>query len=313
MAWDSDYIAGLDYVYSLRNTYQIASANMSLGGGSYTDSAQCDTDYRDAKALIDQLRSAGIATVIAAGNEGLNNAISGPGCITTAVSVGATTDTDEIASFSNRASWLDIYAPGVSINAAVPWTNAYATMQGTSMATPHVAGAFAVLQGKARQSGSAAAVDDLLALMRSTGKTVTDSVTGLALPRLRLDAAVSGSTPGSQYGATYQSAASLSLNAGTTTTVPVTVTNTGSLTWGANSVFRMSYHWYQGSTLVTWEGNRTLLPTAVGPGQSLTLNAQVKAPSTAGTYTLKWDLVQEGVTWFSSKGVTMGQLAVVVP
>ena len=77
---------------------------------------------------------------------------------------------------------------------------------------------------------------------------------------------------------------------GATLTVPVTVTNTGSLPWDANSAFRLAYHWYQGSTLVTWDGLRTILPSSVPPGGSLTLQASVKAPASAGTYTLKWDM-----------------------
>ncbi|WP_337286848.1 hypothetical protein, partial [Candidatus Methylomirabilis sp.] len=58
------------------------------------------------------------------------------------------------------------------------------------------------------------------------------------------------------YGATYQ-AAGFTIGASGVTTVPVTVTNTGSLTWGANSVFRLSYHWYQGNTLIDFNGQRT--------------------------------------------------------
>ena len=66
LSWTSDQIAGLDWVYSQSGTYATASANMSLGGGTY--SANCDTDMR--KTYVDQLRSAGIATVISSGNNG---------------------------------------------------------------------------------------------------------------------------------------------------------------------------------------------------------------------------------------------------
>jgi hypothetical protein len=92
----------------------------------------------------------------------------------------------------------------------------------------------------------------------------------------------------------------------------VTVTNTGSLTWGANSAFRLAYHWYQGSTVIIYDGHRTFLPQNVGPGQSLTLQAVLQAPGTAGTYTLKWDMVHEGVTWFSFQGVATGDVGAVV-
>ncbi len=113
------------------------------------------------------------------------------------------------------------------------------------------------------------------------------------------------------YGATYQ-ASTFGTTAGASLTVPVTLTNTGSLTWDANSPFRLSYHWYQGSTLVTWDGVRTTLPTAVPPGGSITLQAAVNAPTKAGSYTLKWDLVREFVTWFSPQGVAMKAVAVTV-
>ncbi|MGZ3254724.1 MAG: S8 family peptidase, partial [Burkholderiaceae bacterium] len=71
-AYSSDIMSGLEYVYSLRNTYKIAAVNLSLGGGNYTQA--CDSDAL--KPAIDNLRSAGIATVIAAGNGGLTNGLS---------------------------------------------------------------------------------------------------------------------------------------------------------------------------------------------------------------------------------------------
>jgi glucose/arabinose dehydrogenase len=114
------------------------------------------------------------------------------------------------------------------------------------------------------------------------------------------------------YGATYQASA-FAIGPGATLTVPVTVTNTGSLTWDAGSAFRLAYHWYQGSTLVTWNGLRTILPTPVPPGGSLTLQASVQAPASAGTYTLRWDMVREFVTWFSGQGVATKNLSIVVP
>ena len=117
--------------------------------------------------------------------------------------------------------------------------------------------------------------------------------------------------PTRPYGATYQ-ASTFAIASGATLTVPVTVTNTGSLTWDANSAFRLAYHWYQGSTLVTWDGLRTILPSSVPPGGSLTLQASVKAPASAGTYTLKWDMVRESVTWFSGQGVAPAAIPITV-
>lgn len=90
------------------------------------------------KAAIDNLRAAGIATVIASGNSGYRDRISVPGCISSAISVGATDNADNVPSFSNIAPFIDLLAPGVYINAAVP--NGQGVKSGTSMATPHVAG-----------------------------------------------------------------------------------------------------------------------------------------------------------------------------
>jgi glucose/arabinose dehydrogenase len=112
------------------------------------------------------------------------------------------------------------------------------------------------------------------------------------------------------YEAAYRSS-TFSTTAGATLTVPITLTNTGSLTWDANNLFHLGYHWYQGSTPVTWEGVRTRLPSTVPPGGSITLQAVVTAPATAGAYTLKWDMLQQ-TTWFSQQGVTPKAVPVTV-
>jgi subtilisin family serine protease len=141
MSWSSDQLKALEYVYLLRGTYSIASVNMSLGGGSY--STYCDTDSR--KSAIDNLRAVNIATVIATGNNGYCGYVSSPSCISTAVAVGATDKTDVEAYYSNWSVALqDLFAPGSSIRSSTGDSdNSYESWSGTSMATPHVAGAWA--------------------------------------------------------------------------------------------------------------------------------------------------------------------------
>ena len=133
----SDQIEGLEYVYSLRNTHDVAAANMSLGGGYYTST--CDGSQAPRKAALDQLLGAGIATAISSGNDGYPNATGAPGCISTAVTVGSTTKSDGVSYFSNVAPWMDVFAPGSAIQSSVPG-GGFASWNGTSMAAPHVAG-----------------------------------------------------------------------------------------------------------------------------------------------------------------------------
>ncbi len=181
----SDTIKALDYVYGRRNDFKIAAVNMSLGGGQHSSVAACDLEDSARKEIIDQLRSVGIATVVASGNESRVDALASPACISSAISVGATNDSDGVAAFSNSAPFLDLLAPGVQILSSIPG-GAGATISGTSQATPHVSAAFAVLNQ--RQGGQD--VDQVLNALKSTGLQVTDSRNGITTPRIRiLDAA----------------------------------------------------------------------------------------------------------------------------
>lgn len=175
----SDIIAGLNHVFELRNSYRIAAANVSIGGGKFSRS--CDGFMPALTQAIANLRSAGIATVIASGNSGYSNGIAAPACVSSAVSVGAVSDADwgtcwgtptaadKVACYSNSASILSLLAPGSAITSSVPG-GGYDTWHGTSMAAPHVAGAFAVI----RQMVPDASVGDVLAALRNSGRPVSD-------------------------------------------------------------------------------------------------------------------------------------------
>ncbi|HEY3276747.1 MAG TPA: S8 family serine peptidase [Syntrophorhabdaceae bacterium] len=166
LSYTSDQIKGLERVYALRSTYTVASSNMSLGGGQFT--SNCDNDSR--KPIIDSLKAAGIATVIASGNSYYCGSMGAPGCISSAVSVGATDSGDAVAAYSNSVSFLNLFAPGSGITSSIP-NSGWGTWNGTSMATPHVAGAWALMKSKS----SALTVDQILAAFTSTGTSVTDT------------------------------------------------------------------------------------------------------------------------------------------
>ena len=167
-AFSSDIGAGLECVYELRNQHVIAAANMSLGGGTYTST--CDTEDPQITAVIANLRSVGIPTVTASGNDGEPDALSFPACVSSAVSVGSVTKTDEVSDFSNMSPLLSLLAPGSSILSSVPG-GSFDIFDGTSMAAPHVAGAWAIL----KQLTPDATVDQLLAQLQQTGVPITDT------------------------------------------------------------------------------------------------------------------------------------------
>jgi subtilisin family serine protease len=199
LAYTSDIAAALDHVLTLSSSRAIAAANLSVGGDLYGDPALCDAGEPLLKAAIDNLRAAGIVTVAASGNDAALSSIAAPGCISSAVSVGATSDTDLVWNLSNTAPFLTLLAPGVSIVSSTPPDvvgQLYKSFSGTSMAVPHVAGAFALL----RQARPAAGVDEMLASLQQTGLPVADYRTGHVTPRLRVDEALLDLTPACSNG-----------------------------------------------------------------------------------------------------------------
>ena len=179
-AFVSDQTAALERVFALRNVFSIAAINVSIGGANtFASQSVCDQIEAPRKAIIANLRSVGIATVVSSGNEGDTDGLSSPACITGTVSVGATNDGDGVAGFSNSAPYMTFLAPGVNVVSSEPG-GAFGSMSGTSMAAPHVAGALAIL----REVAPSASLNTLLGAIADGGVPITDPRNDVTKPRI---------------------------------------------------------------------------------------------------------------------------------
>lgn len=176
---NSGVIAGMDWVAG-QSASSPRVANMSLGGPA--DSA---TD-----AAVGRMVSAGVTVVVAAGNENQNACNASPARAASAITVASSTSTDARSSFSNWGSCVDLFAPGSSITSAWYTSNsATNTISGTSMASPHVAGAAALyLQGN--PGASPATVTNAI-----LGNATTGKISGVNGSPNRLLYTGSGGTP----------------------------------------------------------------------------------------------------------------------
>ncbi|MER5871775.1 S8 family peptidase [Streptomyces sp. NPDC002044] len=219
-------VAGIDWVTA--NAVKPAVANMSLGGGA--DSA-LDTAVRNSIA-------SGITYAVAAGNETADASTKSPARVAEAITVGATTNTDAKAGYSNYGSILDIFAPGSSITST--WgtgDTATNTISGTSMASPHVAGAAALYLSL--NPGSTPAQISAGLVAAATPNVVTSPGTGSPNRLLYIGAGTTPPGPGTRFenlndyaiadNATVESpvtVSGISGNAPATLSVPVDIKHT---------------------------------------------------------------------------------------
>lgn len=179
IAYDSAQLSALNYVIGLAGSMRIAAVNMSLGGDPV--SATCDSNPM--KPAVDSLRNLGVLTTMAAGNEGQRGIVDPPACISTAIAVSSVGAAEPDGS-TNHGPTVDLLAPGIMVNSAIP--GGYGAKSGSSMSTAQVSGAIALLKS-AQPDASAATIESALKAggvpTRATGWTWTT-------PRVDMSAAL---------------------------------------------------------------------------------------------------------------------------
>jgi hypothetical protein len=114
------------------------------------------------------------------------------------------------------------------------------------------------------------------------------------------------------YAARYDAPRHRAIAPGAREIVAVTIRNVGRRPWRRSDEIHLSYHLYRSAFRPLVDGPRTDLPRDVLPGETVTIDAELQAPASAGEYLLMWDLVHEDTTWFSGQGVRPGVVRLTV-
>lgn len=188
----SKLIDGIDWCVNNVSTFNISVISMSLGVNGYKNTTFCDSS--DNPLLVSSIHNAiakNISVVVAAGNDNPSPlGVSSPACISNVTVVGSTTKADAISSFSDLWELPMLLALGSSITSA-NLGSGFVSQSGTSMSTPHVSGAFALLRQYRRlEQNIILTPSQIQDALNDTGKQISDSGSGLTFSRINIFAAI---------------------------------------------------------------------------------------------------------------------------
>jgi subtilisin family serine protease len=187
----SNLIAGIEFCNNRSADYNISVISMSIAHLTYVSATYCDAVDPLISAAINNSVAKNISVIIAAGNLGNTTAIGWPACMQNAIPVGSTDKSDNFSDFSNRNSLVQLFAPGSGINSTWWPGGGYHLDSGTSMATPHVAGAFAIMNQYLKLTGQTKTPQQIESIFNSTGKQITDAnYSNLTYSRIDVYAAI---------------------------------------------------------------------------------------------------------------------------
>jgi len=225
--------------------------NMSLGGGG-----ACSATYQNA---INGAVGRGVTVVVAAGNSNANAANFQPASCANVINVASVTSSSSRSSFSNYGTSIDVSAPGSSIlstlnsGTTTPGSASYASYNGTSMATPHVAGTVALVQSRRTAVGLARYTpSEMETLLKNTAYALAGTCSGgcgagIINAKAAVDAAGGGGGGGAQ---TYTNTADYAINDNATVNSPITVSGRTGNAPAATTVSVNIVHTYIGDLLV---------------------------------------------------------------
>lgn len=204
MAWTSQVLSAFEWILTTRPDVRVINMSFQLGP---LQAGPCDASNRAMSEAVRIARERGVVVVSASGNDGSVTSMRPPACIEDVLSVGSVYDAnigwhrtpacwdtstaaDQFSCFSNTDATLDLVAPGALITGAGARGGVVAT-SGTSLASPHVAAAAALLL----QAYPSMAPEEIERKLRLTGFPLIDPRTGRTVPRLDIATAVRPEVP----------------------------------------------------------------------------------------------------------------------